>query len=88
MQCTCYHKVKDEFSYIMNYPSFPYNNGKHIRIDFKNKALFWDFYNKVKKSNHKELILVLGEWRRENVGENYIARCSIFKNRQYSFLKS
>ena len=88
VQCTCYHKVKDEFSYIMNYPSFPYKNGKHIRIDFKNKDLFWDFYNKVKKSNHKELILVLGEWKRENKGENYIARCSIFKNRQYSFLKS
>ena len=88
VQCTYYHKVKDEFSYIMNYPSFPYKNGKHIRIDFGNDRLFWEFYNKIKTSNHKELILMLGDWRTGKVGDDCISRCTIYRNRQYSFLKT
>lgn len=88
VQCTYYHKVQNEFSLIMNYPSFPYKNGKHIRIDFEDSKLFWEFYNKVKTSNHRELILILGDWRSGKVGDECIARCNIYRNRQYSFLKS
>ncbi len=88
VQCTYYHKVQNEFSYIMNYPSFPYKHGKYIRIDFEDRKLFWEFYNKVKPSNHKELILILGDWETGKVGDDYIARCTIYRNRQYSFLKS
>ena len=72
----------------MNYPSFPYPSGKYIRIDFEESKLFWEFYNKVKTSNHKELILVLGDWKTRKVGDDYIAECVIYRNRQYSFLKS
>ena len=88
VQCTYYHKIKNEFSCIMNYPSFPYPSGKYIRIDFEKSKLFWEFYNKVKTSNHKELILVLGDWKTRKVGDDYIAECVIYRNRQYSFLKS
>lgn len=88
VQCTYYHKVYNEFSFIMNYPSFPYKNGKHIRIDFEDSNLFWEFYNKVKSSNHKELILILGNWKTGRIGDEYIARCTIYKKKQYSFLKS
>mgnify|MGYP005749869503 CR=1 FL=1 len=88
VQCTYYRKVHDEFSFIMNYPSFPYKNGKHIRIDFEDRDLFWEFYNKVKPSNHKELILILGDWKTGKIGDEYIARCTIYRKMQYSFLKS
>ena len=43
VQCTYYHKVYNEFSLIMNYPSFPYKNGKHIRIDFEDEIYFGNF---------------------------------------------
>lgn len=88
VQCTYYHKVYNEFSLIMNYPSFPYKNGKHIRIDFEDENLFWEFYRKVKPSNHKELILILGDWKTEKIRDEYIARCTVYRKRQYSFLKS
>lgn len=88
VQCTYYHKVYNEFSLIMNYPSFPYKNGKHIRIDFEDENLFWEFYRKVKPSNHKELILILGDWKTEKTRDEYIARCTVYRKRQYSFLKS
>ena len=87
VQCTYYHKVYNEFSLIMNYPSFPYKNGKHIRIDFEDENLFWEFYRKVKPSNHKELILILGDWKTEKIRDEYIARCTVYRKRQYSFLK-
>lgn len=88
VQCTYYRKLYNEDSFIMNYPSFPYKNGKHIRIDFEDSKLSWEFYNKVKSSNHKELILILGDWKTGGIGDEYIARCTIYRKRQYSFLKS
>ena len=88
VQCTYYRKLYNEDSFIMNYPSFPYKNGKHIRIDFEDSELSWEFYNKVKSSNHKELILILGDWKTGGIGNEYIARCTIYRKRQYSFLKS
>jgi len=32
--------------------------------------LFWGFYNKVKTSNHKELVIILGNGRKQNTVKN------------------
>lgn len=88
VQCTPYHKFKDEFSYKMNYPSFPYQNGKHIKLNFATNELFWYFYNKFKSTNYKELVIVLGEWTiPTEVNDTYISECTIYKKRQVHFLK-
>ncbi|MCL2222091.1 MAG: hypothetical protein FWC20_07640 [Oscillospiraceae bacterium] len=89
VQCTTYHKIKGEHSHKMNYPSFPYEDGKHIKLNFSSDELFWHFYNKFKDTNHKELIIVLGDWRESNEEDNGImAECTIYKKRQIHFIKS
>ena len=88
VQCTPYHKFKDEFSYRMNYPSFPYPNGKHIKLNFATEELFWHFYKKFKSTNHKELVIVLGEWTiPTEVNNTYMSECTVYKKRQVHFLK-
>ena len=88
VQCTPYHKIKDEYAYLMNYPLFPYKVSRYIRIDFASEKLFWGFYNKVKTSNHKELVIILGKWEKAEYGEKYIAKCRICRERQIHFLKN
>lgn len=88
VQCTAYHKVKDEYSYIMNFPSFPFPGiNKYVRLNFATTELFWYFYKKFKSTNHKELIIVLGKWEIPTVLTEYIAECTICKKRQIHFLK-
>ena len=87
VQCTFFHKIKDKFAYCMNYPSFPYQDGKYIRINFRDEELFWYFYRKFKGTNHKELIIILGDWRFSEVTVEYIAECEIYTKRQIHFLK-
>ncbi|WP_100065885.1 hypothetical protein [Miniphocaeibacter massiliensis] len=86
VQCTPFHKFKDEYAYRMNYPSFPYNNGKHIKLNFYNEELYWNFHNKVKFTNHKNLIIVLGNWSIPPKNDFYISECTICNNRQIHFL--
>lgn len=87
-QCTPYHKIKDEYAYLMNYPLFPYKVSRYIRLDFASEKLFWRFYNKVKMSNHKELVIILGKWEKAEDGEKYIAKCRVCRERQIHFLKN
>ncbi|GIN90402.1 hypothetical protein J6TS1_27800 [Siminovitchia terrae] len=88
VQCTPYHKFKDEFAYKMNYPSFPYPNGKHIRLNFSTEKLFWEYYHKFKDTNHKDLIIVLGNWTSSQSNGEYIAECTINSSGQIHFLKN
>jgi len=85
VQCTVYHKVKDENSYVMNFPSFPFQTNKYVKLNFSSEKLFWHFYNKFKSTNHKELIIVLGIW--ETPETEHIAECTIYNTRQIHFLK-
>lgn len=87
-QCTYYHKFKDEFSLRMNSPCFPYPNGKYLKINFSSEKLFWDFYNKLKTSNHRELIIVLGDWKtQDNENDMYMSECIINTKNQIHILK-
>lgn len=87
VQCTPYHKFKNEFAYKMNYPSFPYLNSKHIKLNFSTEKLFWDYYHKFKDTNHKQLIIVLGDWISLQSNGEYISECTINSSRQIHFLK-
>ncbi len=88
VQCTAYHKVKDHYSYIMNFPSFPFpGTNKYVKLNFATEELFWYFYKKFKTTNHKELIIVFGRWDTPAVLAEYIAECTIYKKRQIHFLK-
>lgn len=88
VQCTAYHKVKDELSYKMNFPSFPFpGSNKYVKLNFVTEELFWYFYNKFKTTNHKELIIAFGKWKAPEVLGEYIAECTIYKKRQIHFLK-
>ena len=86
VQCTPFHKFKDENAYRMNFPAFPYKGGKHIRLNFSTEELFWHYYNKFKDSNHKELVIVLGDWKLSS-DDLYISECIITNKRQVHFLK-
>lgn len=88
VQCTPYHKIKDEFAYKMNYPSFPYKNGKHVRLNFSTKELFWTYYHKFKDRNPKDLIIILGNWALSQSNGEYISECTINSSRQIHFLKN
>jgi hypothetical protein len=88
VQCTPYHELQSNFSYKMNYPSFPYQNGKHIKIKFDNEKLFYYFYKKFKSTTHKELVIVLGDWKiPEGINGTLISECTIHSKRQVHFLK-
>jgi len=88
VQCTVFHGLyPKEFSYLMNYPSFPYKNGKHVKLHFNTKELFWYFHEKFKTTNHKELIIVLGDWKESYRNDDTaISECTIFNKRQIHFL--
>ncbi|MDR2546814.1 MAG: hypothetical protein LBC96_04785 [Lachnospiraceae bacterium] len=85
VQCTPYHKFHEEFAYKMNYPSFPYPNGKYIKLNFLTEKLFWEYYNKFKTTNYKDLIAILGNWTLPQSDEMYIAECTINNSRQIYF---
>lgn len=86
VQCTPFCKVYEKYEYKMNYPSFPYPNGKHVKLKFLTQELFWKYYKKFKDRNHKNMVVILGHWT-ESDSDEFIAECTINNTRQIKFLK-
>ena len=70
----------------MNYPSFPYPKGKHIKLKFLTEKLFWQYHEKFKDRNHKNMVVILGYWTKCDSDE-FIAECTINNTHQIKFLK-
>ncbi len=86
VQCTPFCKVHQKYEYKMNYPSFPYPKGKHVKLKFLTKELFWEYYNKFKDKKHKNMVVILGDWS-ECESSEFIAECTINNTHQIKFLK-
>ncbi|MDF2605835.1 MAG: hypothetical protein K0S34_25 [Bacillales bacterium] len=87
VQCTAYYGNKTGLYYIMNFPLFPFSKKNYVKLNFETKELFTYFSNKVGTTNHKELIIVFGDWKTHTVLTEYIAECTISKKRQVHFLR-
>lgn len=86
VQCTPYCKVYKKLEYKMNYPSYPYKNGKLLKLKFATEALFWEYYNKFKNKKPNSFVVILGNWQ-ECDSDEFIAECVINKTRQIYFLE-
>lgn len=86
VQCTPYCKVYKELEYKMNYPSYPYPNGKLLKLRFASKELFWKYYHKFEDKNPNSFVVILGNWQ-ECDSDEFIAECVINKTRQIYFLE-
>lgn len=75
-----YHKVKDEFAFIMNYPAENFGKDSWVKIIFKDEDMFWEQYKKLKESKHIEPIIIAGNWDKADEEAEYHSQC-IIQNR-------
>ena len=77
-----YHKVQDEFAFLMNYPAENRGINSWVKIIFDSEKIFWNQYNKLKNSNHIEPIIIAGEWEIVPSNTAFHSQCIIHKESQ------
>ncbi|MCM1494232.1 MAG: hypothetical protein NC089_00350 [Bacteroides sp.] len=82
-----YHKVENEFAFIMNYPADNRGLESWVKISFKNAKLFWKHYNNLKTSNHIEPIVIAGNWISCPNNKDYQSECQITSKNQNYYVK-
>lgn len=87
VETSYFHKIKDEFALRMNYPVNNRGISSWVKISFKDKKLFWDQFNKLKKSMHVEPIIIAGDWKKVDDNTDYHSECIIYNEKQIHYIK-
>ena len=87
VETSMYHKVKDEFAFIMNYPAENFGLNSWVKIIFQSKDIFWKQYDKLKNSNHIEPIIIAGNWEIVKDTSDYHSQCIIYTEDQIYYAK-
>ncbi len=89
VETSYYHKVKDEFAFLLNVPMFsPNSPNYHVKVNFTNIDDFWRVYNhhkKLKKS-YLSIMLIAAEWETVIGNSDYIAECTVTKSSQHAYI--
>lgn len=83
VETSMFHKVKNEYAIILNYPCDNRNRDSWVRVNFENVDLFWTVYNRMKNSSHLQPIIISGDWfSPENKTTEHHSECNIISNKQ------
>ncbi len=89
VETSYYHKVKDEFAFLLNVPMF---NSKmptyHVKVNFTNVNDFWRVYehHKKLKKSYLSIMLIAAEWVAVTNNPDYMAECTISKSSQHTYI--
>ena len=89
VETSYYHKVKDEFAFLLNVPMYnPQTQSFHVKVNFTNRNDFWRVYNhhkKLKKA-YLSIMLLAAEWKAVKGNADYIAECTLSKSSQHTYI--
>lgn len=89
VECSFYHKVKDEMGLLLNVPVFhPKTPVYHVKVKFTNSDDFWRVYRHHKKltKSYLNIILIAAEWIPVTGNAEYIAECTVTKSSQHTYI--
>lgn len=87
VECSYYHKVYGEPALLFNYPADFKSEHIIIRLNFSDEKLCWDYYKKLKDSDHTEPIAIAGNWEATPLNPDCQFQCNFMSSRQIFFVK-
>ena len=88
VECTYYKKEFNKLALIFNYPTNYWERKAHVRILFDDKDVFKEYYEIFKTSNHKEKVVIAGDWSLVTGNSEYNCECYIHSKRQIYISKN
>lgn len=82
VECSFYKKVYKESALLFNYPADYKTEHIIIRLNFLNQKECWDYYKKLKDSDHTEPIAIAGNWEEVIGHPDCKFQCTFLSSRQ------